>query len=166
MKLRELFDNGRLRRQECCLCYEDAVELLRNGEYGHLSMVTPENTAYGIPVNYVWDGVADIYIHCATSGQKLQCLGAGADVSFCVVGPTRVIPRKFTANYESIVLKCRAMPVSDPGERMEALRLIVEKYAPEFKETGEKFAKVALHRTAIIRLAIIVMSGKRHSTGD
>ena len=47
--------NERVRRQDRLMDEERAIELLREGEYGVLSMVS-ENMGYGIPVNYVWDG--------------------------------------------------------------------------------------------------------------
>ena len=48
------YTNEQVRRQDRLLDENLADELVRKGEYGVLSMVTPEGEGYGIPVNYVW----------------------------------------------------------------------------------------------------------------
>lgn len=67
--------NASVRRQDRLLDDERAIELLRESEYGVLSMVS-EGEGYGIPVNYVWDGKNSIFIHCAPEGYpgKSQCV--------------------------------------------------------------------------------------------
>ena len=47
--------NNRVRRQDRLMDEQRALELLRDGEYGVLSMVA-DDAGYGIPVNFVWDG--------------------------------------------------------------------------------------------------------------
>lgn len=154
------YDNSGVRRQDRLLPEENAYRLLKEGEYGVLSMVTPEGTPYGVPVNYVWDGKDALYIHCAPEGRKLRCLRETPETSFCIVGRTHVIPNKFTTNYESIVLTCRAGLGLPEAERMDALHRIIDKYAPEFREIGEKYAEKSFHRTEIIKLTIVSFSGK------
>lgn len=154
------YNNKDVRRQDRLLREENAYRLLKEGEYGVLSMVTPEGMPYGVPVNYVWDGKDAIYIHCAPEGRKLRCLLETAEASFCIVGRTHVIPNKFTTNYESIVLTCRTEIGLPEEERMDALRGIIDKYAPSFREIGEKYAEKSFHRTQIIKLTIISFSGK------
>lgn len=152
--------NDKVRRQDRLLEKEKATDLLKNGEYGVLSMQAEDEGAYGIPVNYVWDEASALYIHCAPQGRKLRCLSACHKVSFCVVGRTHVISHKFTTEYESIVLACRAHTGLDEAERMHALRLLIGKYSPGNAETGMKYAEKSFHRTEIIRLEIEEMSGK------
>ena len=154
------FDNADVRRQDRLLAEEAACELLRRGEYGVLSMQAEAGGGYGLPLSYVWDGDARIYVHCAPEGRKLRCLDRCPEVSFCVVGRTEVCPAKFTTAYESVVLACRAVRGLDPEERMDALRLLLEKYAPEDCETGMRYAEKSFHRTEIIRLEILAGSGK------
>ena len=134
------YDNSSVRRQDRLLEEENAVALLRQGEYGVLSMVAPEGGAYGIPVNFVYDGQECVYIHCAPQGRKLRCIAACPDVSFCVVGATGVVPEKFTTNY--------------------SLQLLLEKYCPAHLAVGAKYAEKSFHRTEIIRLRVRSASGK------
>ena len=57
------YQNECVRRQDRLLDEDKALNLLENGGYGVLSMVSPQGDAYGIPVNFVWDGKESIYIH-------------------------------------------------------------------------------------------------------
>ncbi len=154
------YDNHAVRRQDRLLDESAARELLRSGEYGVLSLVRPDGTAYGLPINYVWDGDAAVYLHCAPEGEKLRCIDRCADVSFCVVGRTQVAPSRFTTAYESIVLTCRAVVGLPPEERMHALELLLAKYAPADAVVGRRYAEASFPRTEIIRLDICRCSGK------
>lgn len=154
------YNNSNIRRQDRLLSEDKAYKLLRNGEYGILSMLSPENVPYAVPVNYVWNDDDAIYIHCAPEGKKLLCIHHNPSVSFCVVGDTHVISDKFTTNYESIVLSCHAEIGLSAEERMYALHKLIEKYAPQFKEIGKKYAENSFHRTEIIKLNILSFSGK------
>lgn len=149
-----------IRRQDRLLEEDNAVRLLRNGEFGILSLLAEGNVPYGIPINFVWDGKSSIYIHCAPEGKKLQCLEICPQVSFCVVGKTKVISNKFTTGYESIVLQGKAYTGLSSEEKMQALTLLLDKYSPEDKVIGLKYAEKSFHRTEIIRIDIEEWSGK------
>lgn len=155
------FDNSTIRRQDRTLEQERAFEILKDGEYGILSMRSEdENGAYGIPLSYVWDRGNSIYIHCAPVGRKLKCIDACPQVSFCVVGKTQVIPGQFTTAYESVVLQCFAHHSLHEAERMSALSLLLSKYCPDDKIRGIEYAQKSFHRTEIIRLDIETVSAK------
>lgn len=47
-----------------------------------------------------------------------------------------------------------------PEERMYALELLIAKYSPNDMEIGRKYAGKSFHRTEIIRLEIVSMTGK------
>ena len=85
------YTNQDVRRQDRLLDEARAFEILKEGEFGILSMRTEEGDgAYGIPINYVWDRGNSIYIHCAPVGRKLRCIDACPNVSFCVTGRSKV----------------------------------------------------------------------------
>lgn len=153
--------NDKVRRQDRLLEEEKALIVLRCGEYGVLSMIDDtENSAYGVPVNFVWDGATSIYIHCAPEGRKLRCIALNSNVSFCIVGNTNVISKKFTTEYESVVLRCTANVGLPVDERKHALELILKKYSLQDMSVGLKYAEKSFFRTEIIRLDIIEYSGK------
>lgn len=155
------FDNSRVRRQDRLMVKEEASSLLSKGEYGVLSMQDEEGGGYGIPLNYAWDNGNSIYIHCATAGKKLRSIAIKNRVSFCIVGETKVLPARFTTEYNSIVLDCTAYTGLPVAERHNALKLLIEKYSPGLLEKGLKYIEKSFDRTEIIRLDIEKWSGKR-----
>lgn len=155
------YDNEGVRRQDRLLDEARAMELLAGAEYGVMSMAGDDGRGYGVPLNYVWDGSSSLYIHCAPDGEKLRAVRANPDVSFCIVGRTNLLPERFTTEYESVVMRCRAVTGLDDGEKMRALRLLVEKLSPGHVELGMKYSQKSFHRVEIIRLDILTMSGKR-----
>lgn len=155
------FDNSHARRQDRLLPEPEAINLLKNGEYGYLSLVSEENKAYGIPISFVWNGVESIYFHCAPEGRKLRILSENDDVSFCVVGKTKVIPNQFTTEYQSIILSGKLKIVTEEKESMKALELLLDKYSPNDKTVGLKYSEKSYHRTRILRLDVEKWSGKQ-----
>ena len=153
------YDNTAVRRQDRLLTEEQAMEILQNGEYGILSIVSDTNAGYGIPLNYVIENNS-LYFHCAPEGDKLEGLAKNNKVSFCVVGKTRVVPAKFTTAYESVLLKGTITLGLSDEEKMHALVLILDKYSPESKVPGMKYAEKSLHRTNVIRLDVETFAGK------
>lgn len=149
-----------IRRQDRLLDEPSAIKLLTNGEYGVLSMLGEVQGVYSVPVNYAWDGVASIYFHCALDGRKLRCIDASNSVSFCVVGTTKVIADKFTTQYESIVLECKAFRNLPRKERLKAFELLLDKYSPDDKVKGMKYAENSFDQTEIVRLDVDKWSGK------
>ena len=158
------FSNTDIRRQDRLLDEDSAHLLLKKGEYGVLSLLS-NNIPYGIPISYAWDDNNSIYLHCAPEGRKLICIDENENVSFCVIGRTNVISEKFTTEFESIVLKCKAFRHLHASERMKALELILDKYSPDDKVVGLKYAEKSFDRTDIIRLDIQEFSGKSKFIG-
>ncbi|MGI6231352.1 MAG: pyridoxamine 5'-phosphate oxidase family protein [Prevotella sp.] len=152
--------NETVRRQDRLMNASRAIELLRESEYGVLSMVDTDGTAYGVPLNYVWDGDHSIYIHCAPEGHKLKALEAHPDVSFCIVGKVNLLPGKFTTEYESVLLRGTAHLHLSKEEMMKALHLLVDKLSPDFKERGYFYCEKSFHRVNIIRVDFTEYSGK------
>lgn len=152
------YDNSTVRRQDRLLDKDEAIHLLNEGEYGFLSLGNEEG-GYGIPISFVYHLDA-IYFHCAPEGVKLDYIDKCRTACFCVVGRTAVQASKFTTAYESVLAFGRLQVVSDDIERIKALELIIDKYSPEHKETGLKYAQKSFQRTKILRLDIDRFSGK------
>lgn len=155
------YDNTDVRRQDRLLNEDTAYRLLHNGEYGVLSMIDNTDSAYGIPINYVYDNENDsIYFHCAVEGKKLQSITSHPQVSFCIIGHTNVVSSKFTTEYESIVISGYISKVTSDEERHHALKQFLLKYSPNDVTTGMKYAEKSFHRTEILKLSSLIMSGK------
>ncbi|MDD7273697.1 MAG: pyridoxamine 5'-phosphate oxidase family protein [Prevotella sp.] len=152
--------NETVRRQDRLLDEAKAISLLRNGEYGVLSMVT-DNGGYGIPVNFVWDEKNSIYIHCAPEGRKLKAIRENPNVSLCIIGKVHLLPNKFTTEYESAMFFGKARVNLSNEEKMKALHLLIDKLSSDFKDIGAKYAEKSFHRVEIIRVDFEEFSGKQ-----
>ncbi|GAA0729497.1 pyridoxamine 5'-phosphate oxidase family protein [Clostridium malenominatum] len=147
-----------VRRQDRILEEKDAMEILKNGEYGVLSMVGENGYGYGVPMSYTLVDNS-IYFHCAVEGFKLDSIQKNNNVSFCVVGKTQLLPEKFSTKYESSLVFGKAYEVIEE-EKEKALLSIIEKYSPEYLEAGAEYIKKAAHRTKVIKIVIEKVTGK------
>ncbi len=154
------YNNDNVRRRDRLLTEQRAKDILAIAEYAVLSMIDEDGLPYAIPVNHVWDGENYIYIHCAPEGKKLRAITRNSRVCLCIVGNVNLLPSKFTTEYESVVVYGTATIGLDEEERMHALRLLINKLSPEFKQTGEKYAHASFGRTEIIRIEAHEFSGK------
>lgn len=150
-----------MRRKDRLLSEEAAMRILQDGEYGVLSLVTPEGTPYGVPLTYALEQGErlSLYIHCARDGRKLDCLKAGTAAHFVVVGATRVVPQRFSIEYESVMLEGTLREVTDEEEKLHGLLRIAGKYSAAFD--GAAYAAAAGKATRVLRLDVESMSGKR-----
>ncbi|GET23133.1 pyridoxamine 5'-phosphate oxidase family protein [Prolixibacter denitrificans] len=150
--------NRPMRKQDRSLNNEDTVEILRQGEYGVLSMSTPENEGYGVPISYAYAGDA-IYFHCATEGAKLDFLRAHPHASFCVVGKTEVLPAKFSTRFESAIVAGTITEASGDDKR-KGLLLLVEKYSPDYMKEGKAYIDRAFDTVIVLKMKIESLTGK------
>lgn len=139
---------------------EEALELLRNGEYGILSVIGDDGYPYGVPLNYAYkDGC--IYFHCALEGHKIDAIKNNNKVSFCVVGNTEIISDKFSTKYESVIIFGRAEEVIEENEKKAGLLSIIEKYSSDYQDEGKKYINKDYQRAALFRIVIEHIIGKK-----
>ena len=148
----------KLRRSEKEIKNTEAIEILKNCEYGILSTTSENEYAYGVPLSYVYINDS-IYFHCATEGYKLDNIKNNDKVSFCVVGQTAILPDEFSTKYESVILFGRANEVFD-YEKEEALLELIKKYSKDYIEEGKEYIKRAGSKTKVIKITVEHISGK------
>ena len=150
----------KMRRIDKAMDDEATIELLRKCEHGVFSTIGSDGYPYGVPMSYVCKDDA-IYFHCATEGHKLDNITENKKVSFCVVGETKVIPEKFSTKYESVIAFGNAKIVTDGNEKKTALSAIIEKYAPDYTESGKKYISNDFEKTKVVRIDIEHITGKK-----
>ena len=148
-----------IRRKDRKLNDEQILYLLKTGVYGFLAICGINGYGYGIPMNYVFEG-KNIYFHCAIEGFKIECIRQNNRVSFCVVGRTQLLPQQFSTAYESAFVYGSIRYDISEDERRRALKLIVNKYSPDFADISQSYINQSFHRTNILRLDIEHISGK------
>jgi len=148
----------KMRRNDRASTQEGAIDLLIKGEYGVLSTIGENGYAYGVPLSYAYNE-GKIYFHAATEGLKLDNITLNNKVCFTVIGDTKVLPEKFSTNYESTIVFGKAA-ILEGEEKIEGLRLIIEKYSPEFMESGMEYINRAQMATKVVKIEIDEITGK------
>ncbi len=147
-----------VRRKDREIGTHEATELLSSCEYGVLSTVDKDGQPYGVALSYIYKNNC-IYFHCALNGHKIENIENNNKVSFCVVGKTKVLPEKFSTEYESAVVFGAASEVQGP-ERNSALLWLLEKYSSGFVEEGEKYIDKLSKVTKVLKVEIEHISAK------
>ena len=148
-----------MRRKDRKLDEQVAVSLLEHCEYAVLSTIGEDGNPYGIPISPVLEG-KNLYFHCALEGTKLQNIRNHPAVCITCVGETRLVPEKFTTEYQSAIAFGTASMVEDEEEKVRILYLLCQKYAASNLDAFDREVKRSLHRTVICKIAITEWSAK------
>ena len=140
-----------------------ALEVLRDCEYATVATINADATPYCIPVSPVLIENA-IYFHCATEGRKLENINNNNIVCISCVRYTKLIPEKFTTEYESAVAVGKCAIVADEKEKIMALREICIKYAKGSTRSFDLVINKSLHKTCVCRIDIEQITGKAYTT--
>lgn len=137
-----------------------AIEILKNCEYATLATINPDGTPYCIPISPVLNDNY-IYFHCAHDGKKIQNIKNNNNVCISGVGNTKLVPEKFTTEFESAVAIGKCTLVSNDDEKILVLKLICEKYALSNMGEFDNAIKKSLQRTSIYKINIEEITGKK-----
>lgn len=137
---------------------EQALELLKNGEYGVLCTVDTENQPYGTPLSYIFMG-GSIYFHSALVGTKLNNIKNNSKVCFTVIGKTKILPGEFSTNYESVMAFGNATEIIGE-EKLNVFKEILKKYSNDFFEEGMKYIEKAKDKAKVVKIELDGFSGK------
>jgi nitroimidazol reductase NimA-like FMN-containing flavoprotein (pyridoxamine 5'-phosphate oxidase superfamily) len=147
-----------MRRKEKQITKDECEKILHKGEYGVLSTMGLNGYPYSTPLNYVYfEG--NIYFHSAIDGHKLQNIKGNNNVCFSVVGDVKLIPEKFTTNYESVIIFGQATAITGK-EKINALLALINKYSNDYLVEGNKYILKDNHITEVVRISIDHMTGK------
>lgn len=135
-----------------------ALDVFDRAPYITLSMTRPDGTPYGLPLNIVRKDDITFYFHCAGEGEKLDCIKSNPAVSLSAV--SKCSPKyeeekqNFTEHYHSAVAIGNAEIVTDDSEKIEALRLICERFLPKYMEHFDDAIRRSLDRTTVVRITL------------
>jgi uncharacterized protein len=134
--------------------------ILYSAKVLHLAL-SDINIPFIVPVFYAYDGAA-LYFHSSLSGTKIEILKRNNNVCFEISVDHGIIecdmPCDFEAKHRTVIGVGNAVFVENEAEKIIALDRIVAKI------TDKKFEypKSNLSRTAIIRINIESIKGKKH----
>ncbi|MGH2753243.1 MAG: pyridoxamine 5'-phosphate oxidase family protein [Actinomycetota bacterium] len=128
----------------------------------HLGFVH-EGQPFVIPTIHARSGDT-IYVHGSPASRMLQTMEAGVDV--CLTATLLdglVLARSVfhhSMNYRSVVVLGRARPVTDPVEKMDALRTVVEHMQPGRWDDARRPSPEEIRKTMVLALPIEEASAK------
>lgn len=144
----------------------EIIDIMRRNIVLRLGM-TDGNRPYIVPLNYGFeqtDSGIVIYMHGAAAGHKLDCICANPQVCFEIDCSHKLIvmdnPGEYSMEYESVIGFGRAALVSDARGKQHGLSVMMESVTPDFKEHA--FPEKLVEKTAVIRLDVESVTGKRH----
>ena len=143
-----------------------ALEVLSKAPFVTVCFTKPNGAPYGVPLSLVATDDKTFYFHCATEGEKLDCIAANPVVHLSAVSrckPT-VGPKdgSFTLEFRSAMAVGRAEVVTDDAEKIEALRAICLRFLPNHMDAFDASIARSLGRTAVVRISLTELpTGKR-----
>jgi len=105
-----------------------------------------------------------LYLHGSTASRMFRALGSGTDVCVTVTLIDGLVLARsafhHSVNYRSVVIFGKAVPVEDPGAKIEALEVFTEHIAPgrwqEIRQPSEK----ELRATTVLAIPLDEVSAK------
>ncbi|MEU1207894.1 pyridoxamine 5'-phosphate oxidase family protein [Nocardia sp. NPDC005825] len=144
----------------------DLDAILDTGMLCHLGVLL-HGAPVVIPTIYGRDGDT-LYLHGSTGAGNLRAAMTG-DVSLTVTHVDGIVYARsamhFSMNYRSAVIHARPVEVTDPAERMHALRVIVEQAAPGAWDSVRSPDKKEMAATAVLALDLTEASVKIRTGG-
>ncbi len=135
-----------------------ALELMHKAAFITVSFVDENGYAYGLPMSLASKDDVNWYFHCALEGKKLDAIRSHPQV--CLSAVTRCVPTigpkdgSYTMQYRSAIAFGMAEIVADEEEKIEALRLICERFLPQHMDAFQSSIARSLSRTAIVRIRL------------
>ena len=124
-----------------------------------------ENRPYLVTLSHAFDAERNcFYFHCAPTGRKLDVIRTNPRVYGQVLEDCGYVAGECEHRYRTVQFEGKAELVSDPDEKLRALRLLIERLEPEPEPVKVRLLKPErLGGVAVIRVAVTGWSGKQGS---
>ena len=148
---------------------DEIIKIVSDCDVLHLGM-SDNNMPYVVPVNFGFshkEGILTFYIHCATTGKKIDILKSNPQVFLQLDCRHQVIlgslqkPCAFSFAYASVMAKSRAQFIEDTKEKSIALNHIIAHTAKS--NTKYEFPLPMLNKTCVIAFKAEDLSAKAHN---
>lgn len=135
-----------------------ALEVFDKAPFVTVSMCRQDGTPYGLPLSLVRKDETTFYFHCADEGEKIDCLRNNPVVSLSAVSKCTPVfeeeKMNYTEHYRSAIAIGKCEKVEDDAEKVEALRLLCERFLPLYMEHFDEAIARSLDRTTVIRISL------------
>ena len=126
----------------------------------HLALAD-NDIPFVVPVFFAYDGTA-VYFHSRKAGSKIGILQRNNKVCFAVSIDHGVIAAEracdFEARHRTVIGLGAAAFLEDEAEKVRVLDMIVSR----FTETKFEYPPATLAHTAVVRIAVQSLKGKKH----
>ena len=148
-----------MRRKAQQLSEQECICILQRATSGTLAVLGDNGYPYAVPISYVYsDG--KIYFHSALNGHKIDAIRNCDKASFCVIDQDDVKPEKYTTFFRSVIAFGRVHIIEDETEKLEAIKLLGNRYNPNNDKSLHSEIENGLSRMLAIRLDIEHLTGK------
>lgn len=135
-------------------------EVIHIGKVMHLAL-SDNNLPFLVPVFYAYDGIS-LFFHSAKAGTKIDIIKRNNNVCFEISIDNGIVESDvacdFEAKHRTVIGFGKAVFVEDEGEKIEVLNSIVA----QFTDKKFEFPTGNLNATAVIRIDIASIKGKKH----
>ena len=153
---------GVVRREARALSVEEALQIIRNAEYGVLATVNKEGLPSTTALSHVLFEDGCLYFHTGTEGEKVNNIRENPNVSFFVTAVADVVYEQFTAAFSSAVVHGTIEIIEDDEVRLAALQKIAARFhdgtVPEQVVHG--FIETSMPHVLVLKLTPEHITGK------
>ena len=149
-----------MRRNRQQLSREECERILDRCTSGVLALTGDGGYPYAVPLSYVYADGAIIF-HSAAEGHKVDAIRRDNRCSFCVIEQDDIRPAEFTTYFRSVIAFGRIHILEDTDEKVQALRQLGRRYAPNDEPGLQHEIDKSLDRVLLLRLEIDHLSGKQ-----
>lgn len=137
----------------------EALKILSSCDFATLSMVNPDGAPYAVPISpFVVNKT--LYFHCATVGEKLDCIRKNPNVCISCASNIIPVPMKFTTKYSSAIAFGTCKIVENEEDKIFALNGICKKYANINSENFVTEIAKNIARTCVCKVEISTLTAK------
>lgn len=137
---------------------EWALKVFDMAPYVTMSMLRPDGTPYGLPLSLVRKDECTFYFHCASEGEKIDCIKSNPTVSLSAVShcTPKFEERKnnFTEYYNSAIATGQCEIVMSRSEKILALKLLCERFLPKYMDHFEEAITRSLDITTVVKITL------------
>ena len=160
-ELKEGYPHGKMRRKEREITDRTEINaIIHAAHLMHIALVSG-NMPFIVPVFYGFDGEA-LYFHSSKVGTKIEIIKSNNNICFEIISEQGIIESDlacdFEAKHQTVIGTGKAIFVTNEAEKIKALDLIVA----QFTDKKFEYPKSNLNHTAVIRIDINSIKGKKH----
>ena len=149
-----------MRRKRQQLAESESISILEKATSGTLALLGDGGYPYAVPISFVYhDG--KLYFHGALSGHKVDAVSNCDKASFCVIDQDEVHGERYTTFFRSVIAFGRIHIIENETEKLEAARLLGNRYNPNQDEALQKEIDKGLHRMLVLCMEIEHLTGKK-----